>query len=145
MTQVWVIAGVVCVDEVCATVVILKTDYKARFCSGYVHGVSVGESGEVYMQEAAVLHAFRVLREWLSPIDQTLLQHVNMLAGSALVHYQIREWLTHGKCTLQSAAAPGLVNDLQRLGEWLQTDLSYRPFRLPDDPTDEDTYITQHQ
>ena len=145
MTQVWVIAGIVCVDEVCATVVILKTDQRARFCSGYVHGTKAGESGAVYMGEAVVLHALRVLKEWLLPVDQSLIQHVNILAGGALVHYQIQEWMTHGKCTLQSAAASGLVKDLQEMSEWLHIKTSYRPFYLPDDPANEDRYLNLNQ
>ena len=47
LTQVWVAAGVVCADEICATVVVVRTGYRPRFCSGYVHGVSVGEAGAV--------------------------------------------------------------------------------------------------
>ena len=145
MTHVWVVAGVICVDEICATAVVVKTDYTPRFCSGYVHGVTVGEAGAVYVEEAVVLHALRVLKEWMLPVDQTLLQHVNILAGGALVHYQIKEWLTKGRCTLRSAAASGLVRDIQGLGEWLHTETSLRPFYLPEDPADEDVYISQHQ
>ena len=47
MTQVWVVAEMIRVDEVCATVVMPETDYRARFCSGYVHGVRVGETGSL--------------------------------------------------------------------------------------------------
>ena len=98
--------------------------------------MSVKGAGSVYLEEAVVLCALQVMREWMLPVDLSLLQHVNILAGGALVHYQIKG---------QSAAASGLVHDIRRMAEWLHTENSYIPFRLPDDPTDVEAPLTQHQ
>ena len=76
------------------------------------------------MEEATVLHALRVLRGWILPVYQTMIQHINVLAGRSLAHYQIKGWMLRGKGTLHFAAAYGLVHDLQNLPEWLKTPMS---------------------
>ena len=150
LDQVWVVTGVARVDEVYVTVTVLTAEGRERFCSGYVHGRGNTAETPVYMQEAAVLHGIRVLREWLQTVDQNTLQHINIRAGDDLVRHRIKDWLTTGRCTLQSPAASGLVADLQKMSEWLHTKVSITPFRQPeatdnDDGEMGDLVMNRHQ
>ena len=87
-------SGVVRIDEVLASVVTLMTDNKALFSSGFVHGKFQGTTVHTYMQEATLLHALRVVREWVADTNQVQdhIHHIHIRAGSALVHYQVSKW-----------------------------------------------------
>ena len=130
--QIKVTAGVVCVDDIYSTITTLLANGEVMFCSGFVHGRSLTEQAPVFVQEAAVLHAIRALREWILQTDQATLHHVAIYAGDALVCHQLETWFQTGRCHLQSTAASGLINDIQQMPRWLRTQTSLRPFRLPD-------------
>ena len=119
-------------DDVCATVAPVMDVGRVLFCSGFVHGRGVTETAPAFAQEAAVLHALRVLREWTAPLTQEGIQFINIRAGGALANYQIREWMRSGRCTLASAAAPGIIKDIQNLSSWLRVNTSLAPFRIPE-------------
>ena len=121
-------------DEIAATIVIILEESGVQFCSGYVLGGSLTEEIPIYAQEAGVLHALRACKEWVSTRDQSQLKWIEMRAGGALVCNRLREWMRVGKCTLESSAASGLVADIQRLQEWLETDIYMRPFYQQAEP-----------
>ena len=79
-----------------------------------------------------VLHALRVLREWIRTTDQTQFGGIQTCVGDALVTYHIRKWMRTGQCHLQSAAASGSVADVQSLPHWLATETSLFPLFLPE-------------
>ena len=87
-------SGVVRIAEVLATVVALMTDNRALFSSGFIHGQLQGATVPTYMQEATLLHALRVVREWVLDTNQVQdhIHHIHIRAGSALVHYQVSKW-----------------------------------------------------
>ena len=110
--QVQMNVGGVRVDDVYATIAIIMDGSRVPLCSGFAHGRSVTESAPIFIQEAEVLHALRVLREWIAPIDQRVIQFINIRAGGASANYQIREWMENGQCTMTSAAAAGVLSEL---------------------------------
>ena len=126
-----VLGGVVRVDEIIATIVIIIVEGRVQFCSGYVHGGSIMEEVPVYAQEAGVLHALRACKEWIGQKDQSTIKWIEFRVGNALVCNRIREWMRVGKCTLESPAASGLVTDIQKLQDWLEVDIFMRPFWQP--------------
>ena len=83
--EAWVVTGMARVDEVYMTVTVLSAEGRGRFCSGFAHGQGNTRETPVYMQEAAALHAIRVLKEWLVTVDHTMVRHVNIMAGDGLV------------------------------------------------------------
>ena len=128
-----IIANVIRADEVLVTLVLLSLDGRVEFSSGYVHGYRLTEEPPEFAQEACVLHALRVMREWLNGVDQELLQYINIQAGDALTNKRTSEWWSRGLCKLQSPAASGIINDVQGMRDWLHTDVSLRPLFLPED------------
>ena len=56
-------AGVVRAEEILATVVTLQVLGTAQLRSGFTHDGSIMNDLPGYIQEAAVLHALRILRE----------------------------------------------------------------------------------
>ena len=129
-SRIKVVCGVLRVDEVFATVVVLSANGVVLQSSGFVHGVGFPSITPAYVHEAAVLHGVRVLREWVGTIEQYLLHSIEIIAGNALVSYQITEWMRSGSCRFQTSAASGLIADLQSMGEWLHTDTFLHPFCL---------------
>ena len=103
--QVEVVASVVHVDEILATVVLLTVDHRVSFSSGYVHGYSLLPDSPKFAKEACVLHALGVVREWTRGADQGLLHYINIQAGDAFTVHQIQDWISRGVCKLQSHAA----------------------------------------
>ena len=79
------------------------------------------------MQDAVVLHALRVLREWVHTLDQVRLQAVNIRAGGDLVRHRLKDWLATGRCTLQYLAASELVEDLRGMPECSHTKVPLTP------------------
>ena len=100
-------AGVVCVDSVYATIVVPSLVSAVQFSSGFTHGCRIGADSPVNIGEAVVLHALRVLREWIQSADQRSLSNAHISEGDALANYQIKKWMRTGQCDLQSAAASG--------------------------------------
>ena len=64
------------------------------------------EESPVYVQEAAMLHTVRVLREWITGRGQDEFHFVDVRAGGVAAVYQQREWMRVGRCSLVSPAAP---------------------------------------
>ena len=69
-----VCAGVMCVDRLYATTAVLPVGPVAQFCGGVVRGRKLSLGAHVYIREAVILHALRVLREWLVTAPHTLLR-----------------------------------------------------------------------
>ena len=126
--EMMVIGGVVRVDEIVATLVVISLDDRVQFCSGYVHGGSIGDEPPVYAQEACFLHAIRAYREWMSRCDQSGLRWTEMRVGGLLLNHRMREWMRVGRCAFESSAASGLVAEIQALPTWLTVDTYVRAF-----------------
>ena len=129
-----VIAGVVRVGDIFATLVSSPVGPRVVFGCGFVRGWDFTHDPPVYVHEAAALHALRALREWLKTIDGTLLHFVEIRGGNWQARRRIRVWMGAGACELEPSAASGIVADIQCMPEWLQTDAAIQPFRLPDTP-----------
>ena len=134
-----IIAGVVRVDDIIATVVAILTKGRILTGNGVTHGQTFTEYLPEYAQEVSILHAIRTFKEWMHSIEPKLLQKVNIRAGTGTICYQLEKWMKGGKCTLCTAATAGLMEEIQRLPEWLSVETSLSPFYLPD-PT-EDTAL----
>ena len=93
------VAGVMRIDEIIATLVVILEDEHMQFCSGYVHGASITAEPPVYAQEAGVLHALRATKEWISHKEQSAIKWIEMRVGDARANYHIREWMRVGRCT----------------------------------------------
>ena len=148
MPRITLNSGVVRVDEVLATVVTLMTDNRALFPSGTSHRQFRGPEIPTYLHEATLLHALRVVREWIMDTHQVQdhIHHIHIRAGSALVHYQVSKWLRGEGCTLASPAASGIIQEISNLAQWLTVDMTYQPFNSLDeiDPTSMPLQLRYH-
>ena len=61
------------------------------------------------------------------------------------MNYQRKEWMSRGQCALQSAAASGIIHDIQRMSEWLNTKTPLSPLRLPENYEESEVSLTWHQ
>ena len=73
-----------------ATLVTFSLGPRVLFYSGYVNGKGATQDTPEYTQEAAAIHALRVLREWLRALDQAPLHFIDLRAGDAITLYRIR-------------------------------------------------------
>ena len=143
--QIHAAAGAIRKDEVFSTVVIIAYFRQILCCNGFIHGRGVTESTPIFAQEAAILHAMRMYREWTLPQNQEMIQFANIKAGDAPVNFQIKGWSTKGQNALQSAAASGVIRDIQHMSEWLRTKTSLSPLRLPENYEGNGDSLTWHQ
>ena len=86
-----------------------------------------------YIGEVSILHALRILKEWMGTIDQKLLQNINLHAGAAGACRQIESWMGGKICSLESPAASGIIQELQDLPNWNGVNIALNPFYLPDE------------
>ena len=91
------------------------------------HGRGASGDSPVYIQEVVLLRALRALREWLSTIDQRLVQDNTIWAGNGSLRHTIKQWLNTGACILESPAASGIVTELQSKEEWSTIDTAMWP------------------
>ena len=68
-------------------------------------------------------------------VNQDLIHHVTMKAGSALARCQISKWMRGGGCTLAFPAASGILREISELPKWPRRVTAYRPFYMPEDHT----------
>ena len=73
------------------------------------------------------------MREWLMAAPNKQLKAIQISAGDALVNYQIKNWMMTGQCQLQSAAASGVITDIQSMPQWLNVRTTLQPQKIPDD------------
>ena len=121
-----VIGGVVRVDEIVATLVIIFQYEREQFCSGYVHGGSITEEPRVFTQEACFLHALRAYREWMSRGDRSGLRWTEMRVGGLLANHRMRESMRVGRSSFKSSAESGLDEEVHALPTWLEVDTYVR-------------------
>ena len=86
------LGDVVSVDDIYAAIVLLLADSEVAFCSGVIHGRNMTAQTPAFVQEAAVLHALRALREWTAQADQATLHHIAIRAGDAPVCRHLEQW-----------------------------------------------------
>ena len=89
-----------------------------------------------YFRGVALLRAMRVPGAWPGAADQRLIQHVSTRAGNAKLCHRIHCRFANGSRKLESVAASVLINGLQALDTWPETDSAPAPFCLPGDFAD---------
>ena len=65
-------------------------------------------------------------------IDQQLIRSLTIRAGDGLRCHNIMQWFKRGVCKLESAAAAGIIHELQYKEEWAIIKTSRWPLFLPD-------------
>ena len=84
-----IVSGVVRVDGIVATLVVIMANGRVLQGDGVIHGQATTENLPEYAQEVSVLHALRTLRNWMRSMEQKLLQKANIRAGTAAICCQI--------------------------------------------------------
>ena len=135
-----IISGVIRIDNIIATLVVIMANGRVLRGEGIIHGQATTESLPEYAQEVSVLHALRAFRTWMHGMEQTLIQKVNVRAGTATICCHIDNWMKGGICNLSSVAASGILGEIQQLPTWLRVDSSLCPFYMPDN-TEEEGYL----
>ena len=129
---IYVEAGVATIDQLGATICLITTDRRVLYRGLFIHGRLITGEIPAFLQEAAVLHALRVMHSWMmNNRDQRLQpQNIRMKAGSSEVISALAGWYVHGDLRLQSQVASAIAEDLDKLEHWLRQDLwleEYRP------------------
>ena len=106
MLRATVAAGAIRVDDTQATLVTVAVNARAPFLSGFINGEGVGDDTPTYIREAAELRGLRTMREWAPTVSQKLHRHVNIKAGTPLVHYQTSRWMQGGVCPHGAPGGP---------------------------------------
>ena len=127
-----IISGVVRVDNIVATVVVIMANGGMLKGNGVIHGQTTMEYLPDYAHEVSVLHALRTYKDWMQQMEPRLIQKVNIRAGTGSICYQLEKWMKGGICTLKTAAASNLLEEIQNLPEWLKVETSLSPFYMPD-------------
>ena len=83
--------GVIKVDEVLATLMVLTVNDVVQACSGYVHGRGITGDLPVCMLEAALLHSLQLMKEWMGGVYLMLTQHITLKAGDALACHRVSQ------------------------------------------------------
>ena len=137
--RVYITSGVVRVGGILATIVTPTIAGQTLFASGFIHERVTRTDLPTNQREVALLHALRVLKEWMLDThqDQRLLHPITMRASSTLAHHQIRKCMRGEGCSLVSPAASGVLREISALPQWLSVDLAYLPFYVPDTFEDE--------
>ena len=89
-------------DDIYSTQVSVVDEQGVLLFCGFIHDRSILKEPPASVQEAVILHAPRVLREWIAGQDQTLLHYVNIQAGDEMEHFQLDTWFRTGRCVRQS-------------------------------------------
>ena len=130
--RVQVVAGAITINNVCATAVCLLLENVPQVCHGFVHGQAPPGTDPIYNQEVALLHALRVTKEWLLHVEQQLIQNITIRAGNGLLCHNIKQWMLTGDCKLESAAASGIIHELQHKHEWTTLKMALWPLYIPE-------------
>ena len=139
--KVRVIAGAVTVDTTHAAAVCIMLENTTQVCHGFAHGRGDMSDNSTCVQGVILLYALRVLREWLGAIDQRLVQHITVRAGSGGLCHSIKQWMNAGACGLEPAAVSGIINELQRKEDWSDIDTAPWPLYLPE-PIDDQEHLS---
>ena len=91
-----VIAGVVRVDDIIATVVTTMANGRILKGNGVIRGKATVDYLPEYAQEVSILHALRTYKDWMRKMEQRLIQKVNIRAGTGLICYQLEKWMEGG-------------------------------------------------
>ena len=116
-----------------ATMTIVQDGPVIRHCRGRVLGRSIVATLPDYARDVVVLHALQSLRCWIRTEDQRTLHHVDMRAGGPALAYALQRWLDQGVCSLESAAASELLEQLESWGSHNKYNrlAQGQPFPLP--------------
>ena len=114
-----VVAGVIKVDDISASIACLMLDNNVQICHGYVHGKRIPGGGAIFLHEVALLDALRVLRNRMTGHPtQPLVDEVIILAGDGDLRNTVKRWFEKGECMLRSAAAADIVERIQTKNIW---------------------------
>ena len=95
----------------------------------------MGEARPIYLNEVFVLHALRVLHDWITGghVAQEPLRGITIHAGDYKTIGALDTWYTKGALELKTAAATPIIEEVRRMPEWLEVNVALAPLRLPMD------------
>ena len=86
----------------------------------YVHGRAITQDKPRYMEQTVVVHALRVLRDWLKETaeNRQLVSGIAVSAGDIDAIISLKTRPPNGQLDLKSVAASGLIDDIKLLRGW---------------------------
>ena len=125
--------GVALLNQIGITVCVITDDRKTLYTSLYINGRNILVDSPEYLEVAAILHGLRALHGWIMKTKKNNRPNrtINLRAGDFKTISAIEKWMSQGTLTITSQLASPLIEDLDRLEEWLEDPLWIRPFETP--------------
>ena len=124
--------GVMVLDRTGMTVCVVYSRGRIVHRNLYVHGKVISQDTPEYLQEAAVIHAIRVLRDWIQEYPAGLYNtsHIMIYAGTHGLIAAIRRWLITGVLEMHSAAASLFLDEIASLDKWIRRPMGLMPLEF---------------
>ena len=115
------------------TACVISDDRESLYASIYIHGRNILQETPEHLEVAAVLHGLRALEGWLGRTqkENRTYKAVNLRAGSFAAIKAIGNWMSQGTLTKLPLLASPLIEDIDRMEDWLEEPLRMRPLETP--------------
>ena len=129
--------GVAIIDNIGITVTIIILGGEIMHRNLYVHGTMITEEKPRYLEEIAVVHAFRTLHDWIlaTEKERPLISDITVSAGETGTVTTLARWMHRGSLGLESTAASLIIDDLCSIKEWARWHIILMPYGLPKEPS----------